>query len=324
MSDTPTPRWTQEEIDDIKQRAAERMRRFGLAPSAPPASSRLKMADIRVGMRLRDPDDYRFTQEGVLTVTEITDAGFRYDAERDVSLGARHGVMLAKGRQHFGMNGDCLYVPYEFPLPASARTVPTPPCIGCGGTKLVGYTLDRRPGPFCRDCWGALKLHVAQVNLLNIKADAREVEPEPARPVTRYTGTIEIPPETASQPPTVLGAEVVLYAEVASLLTALAEVEKNNAALRTSRDEYQALASVGTWHRDCRPNRKKAAEEIQKSQQRIDALATALAEREAEIVRLREAVHVAQSFLQQLTEAAKGQAGATAEAALRAATEHRA
>lgn len=44
--------------------------------------------------------------------------------------------------------------------------------------------------------------------------------------------------------------------------------------LRASRDQYKALASVGTWHEDCRPNRRKAADEIQKSQQRIDTLAT--------------------------------------------------
>lgn len=48
-------------------------------------------------------------------------------------------------------------------------------------------------------------------------------------------------------------------------------------AMRTSRDEYKALASVGTWHNDCRPNRHKAAEEIQKSQQRIDALVDQIA-----------------------------------------------
>ena len=57
-----------------------------------------------------------------------------------------------------------------------------------------------------------------------------------------------------------------------------AEVER----LALERDEWKALAAVGPWHSDCRPNRKKAAEELVKSQQRIDALATALAAMTAE------------------------------------------
>lgn len=39
------------------------------------------------------------------------------------------------------------------------------------------------------------------------------------------------------------------------------------------RDEYKALAAVGPWHNDCRPNRHKAAEELQKSQAIINKLA---------------------------------------------------
>lgn len=52
--------------------------------------------------------------------------------------------------------------------------------------------------------------------------------------------------------------------------------------MRRQRDEFKALASVGVWHKDCRPNRHKAADEILKSQQRIDALADQLIELRAE------------------------------------------
>lgn len=72
----------------------------------------MKMADVTVGMKLRDLDDYYFAQSGVLTVTEITPRGFKYDAERGYSLGARHGFVEAKGREHFGVDGECRYVPF--------------------------------------------------------------------------------------------------------------------------------------------------------------------------------------------------------------------
>ena len=53
-------------------------------------------------------------------------------------------------------------------------------CIGCGATKLIGYTIDRKPGPFCHECWSALKMHVAQVNLINAAADREELSVETA------------------------------------------------------------------------------------------------------------------------------------------------
>jgi hypothetical protein len=47
-------------------------------------------------------------------------------------------------------------------------------CIGCGDTVVVGFTINREPGPFCHDCWSVLKVHVAQVNLLNHHVDGRD------------------------------------------------------------------------------------------------------------------------------------------------------
>ncbi len=61
-------------------------------------------------------------------------------------------------------------------------------------------------------------------------------------------------------------------------------------AVTQERDEYKALASVGTWHKDCRPNRKKAAEEIQKSQHRIDVLVEAALIAQAQLATLQTAL----------------------------------
>ncbi len=50
--------------------------------------------------------------------------------------------------------------------------------------------------------------------------------------------------------------------------------------IRQERDIYKALAAVGTWHDDCRPNREMAARELAKSQAIIDKLADRITELE--------------------------------------------
>lgn len=69
--------------------------------------------------------------------------------------------------------------------------------------------------------------------------------------------------------------------------TRLHEVEAALASALTEateqRDEYKALAAVGTWHADCRPNRHKAAQELLKSQAVIDKLADRVSELEAKL-----------------------------------------
>jgi hypothetical protein len=45
-------------------------------------------------------------------------------------------------------------------------------CIGCGATVVVGYTIERKPGPFCRQCWDAVKRHVADVESLNAMSNS--------------------------------------------------------------------------------------------------------------------------------------------------------
>jgi hypothetical protein len=70
---------------------------------------------------------------------------------------------------------------YQLALVGSGTPTPEPKrgCLKCGNTLLVGYTMELQVGPFCRECWEALKMHVAQVNLLNQKADRAEVEADP-------------------------------------------------------------------------------------------------------------------------------------------------
>jgi hypothetical protein len=52
--------------------------------------------------------------------------------------------------------------------------------------------------------------------------------------------------------------------------------------LKAERDEYKALASIGKWHDECRPNRHMAAETIQKQQAVIDKLADTITQLRAE------------------------------------------
>ena len=108
----------------------------------------LKMSDVNVGMRLRDPDDRRFKQEGVLTVTALTEIGFSYDAERDTFIGARHGVLLAKNRQHFGSDGMCRFILLSKPQLAAMTLAPvTHYRIEIGNGTIYA---SRDPlGPYC-------------------------------------------------------------------------------------------------------------------------------------------------------------------------------
>jgi hypothetical protein len=87
-----------------------------------------------------------------------------------------------------------------------------------------------------------------------------------------------------------LGAIANLYREAADAL----ESQQKEIA------ELQTLAKIGTWHDECRLNRQQAARELQKSQAVIDKLAdeikslnAALAERDAEIARLKADIKVA-------------------------------
>ncbi len=52
-------------------------------------------------------------------------------------------------------------------------------------------------------------------------------------------------------------------------------------AAQEDRDRYRTLAGIGTWHKECRPNREMAARELAKSQIVIDKLADRITELES-------------------------------------------
>jgi hypothetical protein len=69
----------------------------------------MKMADVAVGMRLRPTYSH---VGGDITVTEITDRGFKYSYDAPVVVHPRLGIIYAKGgHEHFGCNGEAFYEP---------------------------------------------------------------------------------------------------------------------------------------------------------------------------------------------------------------------
>lgn len=70
----------------------------------------MKMADVKVGMRLRST--FEGTIFSPITVTEITADGFRYSLDEEKALIPRLGMRLAKdGHEHFGFAGEAMYEP---------------------------------------------------------------------------------------------------------------------------------------------------------------------------------------------------------------------
>ena len=100
----------------------------------------MKMADVRVGMRLRStlPASGPFKE---ITVTELTDRGFKYsiDHEAHAYWGNRY---LKEGHEHFGLNGAALFK-QVCPLCDGACTIwgsehlPPIECCLCAATGLM-------------------------------------------------------------------------------------------------------------------------------------------------------------------------------------------
>jgi hypothetical protein len=68
----------------------------------------MKMADVRVGMKLRSK--YSSLRQQIIMVTELTEKGFRYVRPR-WHLGSRIG--WTEGGEHYGFNGESMYEPVE-------------------------------------------------------------------------------------------------------------------------------------------------------------------------------------------------------------------
>lgn len=74
----------------------------------------MKMSDVKVGMRLKSTvQDTIFSP---VTVTEITERGFKYSLDEEKSLIPRLCMKLCRdGHEHYGFNGMALYEPVTDP-----------------------------------------------------------------------------------------------------------------------------------------------------------------------------------------------------------------
>lgn len=70
----------------------------------------MKMLEVAVGMRLRSTlESDRGGPFEYVTVTELTERGFKYSLDDDVPLGPRYGTQLKDGNEHFGIDGNALF-----------------------------------------------------------------------------------------------------------------------------------------------------------------------------------------------------------------------
>jgi hypothetical protein len=73
----------------------------------------MKMSEVAVGMRLRSTLS---SVGGDITVTEITERGFKYRYDAPAVMHPRLGIALAAdGHEHFGLNGEALYEAVQQP-----------------------------------------------------------------------------------------------------------------------------------------------------------------------------------------------------------------
>jgi hypothetical protein len=69
----------------------------------------MKMSDVKVGMRLRSVGR-QVPMEEFVTVTEITERGFKYSIDEAYAMIPRLGMSMAKdGHEHFGIGGEALF-----------------------------------------------------------------------------------------------------------------------------------------------------------------------------------------------------------------------
>lgn len=65
----------------------------------------LKMSEIKVGMRLIAENSIN-----PITVTEITDKGFKYEFDDEIDFVPRWGLRFSKaGHEHYGYNDQSFY-----------------------------------------------------------------------------------------------------------------------------------------------------------------------------------------------------------------------
>lgn len=107
----PTPQ-LQETKEDLSARVEQPVAIPSVRATASPGAEirdqtshvRMKMTDVRVGMRLRDTFNEFLP---LMTVTAITNKGFRYVLDKPYSYGSRIGITT--GGEHFGLDGQSCY-----------------------------------------------------------------------------------------------------------------------------------------------------------------------------------------------------------------------
>lgn len=84
-----------------------------LQPKAEPQEKRgMLMSEVRPGMRLRSTLEIEHGgPREFITVADLTKRGFTYSLDAEIPLGARLGVELKDGHEHFGIVGFALYTP---------------------------------------------------------------------------------------------------------------------------------------------------------------------------------------------------------------------
>jgi len=70
----------------------------------------MRMSEVKVGMRLRST--VSTGPDALVTVTEITDRGFKYSLDAGYPLIPRWGMSVERdGHEHYGISGNALYEP---------------------------------------------------------------------------------------------------------------------------------------------------------------------------------------------------------------------
>jgi len=85
----------------------------------------MKMSDVTIGMRLRNPK-YAITDTtwgAEIIVTEITERGFKYERVdgKDICIHLRLGIWLGHSGEHYGYNGETDYEEVKYNPVEEAR-----------------------------------------------------------------------------------------------------------------------------------------------------------------------------------------------------------
>ncbi len=74
----------------------------------------MNLKDVKIGMKLKSTLDASYPFD-IVTVTGLTDLGFKYSISEEWPFIPRRGESFAKdGHEAFGFRGEVYYEPYEY------------------------------------------------------------------------------------------------------------------------------------------------------------------------------------------------------------------